>query len=384
MTQHINLKHGDILHAGFTAPIQELLSGAAPNFRVLILNNTTLKITAGEGDDQQSIAIDGRYRYRTTETTAVLPGGLANGEHPVFVTASDNDFTGGIEEPDKTVHTFSLQIKKTGETPSTAIYRLIGYVIVASEKIAAFRQVVSSVNGSQLEDGSLSGSGDIEWTREGAAWVPQLKANSVGSPEIAAGAVGPTKIATDAVEAKHIAENAVGSSEIATDAVGAPEIAAAAVGASELATSAVEETRVKDAAVTSRKIKITEGEAIYTGGEAWLSSEYAIFASATFTLATASAVHLRGVVHCGQRGGFNNAGQVLYDFYIDGVAQGRGGNFGWEQATTVPGIVRTGAGISMRAALASGSHTITLRARGTGGVEAAFAPTGFAYMVFSQ
>lgn len=165
MTQQISLKHGDILHAGFTGPIQELLSAATANFRIIVLNNTTLQITAGTDDLQRGIAIKGRYRFRSTETTAVIPGGLANGEHPVFVTASDNNFTGPIEEPDITVHTFGLEIKKAGETPSTAIYREVGKITVAGGVIASFRQTVGSVAGPQIEDGAMANTSVITWTR---------------------------------------------------------------------------------------------------------------------------------------------------------------------------------------------------------------------------
>lgn len=165
MTQQISLKHGDILHAGFTGPIQELLSAATANFRILVLNNTTLQITAGTDDLQRGIAIKGRYRFRSTETTAVIPGALANGEHPVFVTASDNNFTGPIEEPDITVHTFGLEVKKAGETPSTAIYREVGKVKIEGGVIVGFRQTVGSVAGPQIEDGAMANTSVITWTR---------------------------------------------------------------------------------------------------------------------------------------------------------------------------------------------------------------------------
>lgn len=182
MTQNIALAHGDILHEGFTKPIQELLSGAAPNFRVLVKTNTTLKIVAGTGDDQQSIAIDGRYRYRTTETTATLPGSLPNGEHPVYVTATDNDYAGPTEAPDKTTRTFGLEVKKSPETPSAAIWRLVGYVTVASEKITAFRQVVGSVNGPMIENGAFVNSATVTWNRDAnGAWVAEVTGITGGS-----------------------------------------------------------------------------------------------------------------------------------------------------------------------------------------------------------
>jgi hypothetical protein len=210
VTQHLELKHGQILHAGFTAPIQELLGSAAVNFRLQRVNGSTIKVAAAANNLQVGIAVSGKYRWRTTEATASLPGGLANGEHPVFVTASANDFTGPLEEPDKTTHTFGLEIKKAGESPSTTHYREVGKVTVTGGAITSIRQTVEAVSGAQIEAGALAGSGDLEWTRdESGGWVPQLKANSVGSAEIAADAVGSSEIAA----------GAVGESELATDAV---------------------------------------------------------------------------------------------------------------------------------------------------------------------
>jgi hypothetical protein len=186
MTQHVELNHGQVLTDGLLDPIQELLGAASPNFRVTVKNATTLAVVAATDNGQMSIAINGRYRWRTTETTAALPGGLPDGTHPVFVTASANDFTGPIENPDKTVHTFGLEIKKTGETPSSAHYREVGKVTVASGAITGFEQLVSSVSGAQIASGALSGSGDLTWAREqSGAWVPTIKASAVTRAKLA-------------------------------------------------------------------------------------------------------------------------------------------------------------------------------------------------------
>lgn len=210
MTQHIELKHGQILHAGFTIPIQELLGAESVNFRLVRASSSVVAVPAAANNLQVGISVSGKYRWRTSEVTASLPGGLANGEHPVFVTASANDFGGPVEEPDLTVHTFGLEIKKAGETPATTHYREVGKVTVTGGAITAIRQTVDAVSGAMIEAGALSGSGDLEWSREASgAWVPQLKANSVGSAEIAADAVGSSEIAA----------GAVGESELATDAV---------------------------------------------------------------------------------------------------------------------------------------------------------------------
>jgi hypothetical protein len=181
MSQNDPLDHGQILHEGFTDAIQELLGAHAPtNFKLERVNGTTIKVAAGTENSQVSIAVKGRYRWRTTETTAVLPGGLPDGEHPVFVTASDNDYTGPIEDPDApTVYTFGLEIKESGKTPATALWREVGKVTVTAGAITAIRQTVASVSGAQIENGALSSESpsDIEWTRApGGGLVAKLRA----------------------------------------------------------------------------------------------------------------------------------------------------------------------------------------------------------------
>lgn len=197
MTQHIELDYADPVHEGFFDPIQELLGTHAGNFRITVKNETTLQIAAGTDNDQVTIAINGKYRWRTTATTAALPGGLSNGEHPVFVTGSPNNFGGPLGDPDETTdYTFGLQIKKTGETPGTALYRLVGYVTVASSKITAFRQVVSSVSGPQIENGAFTNSPDIKWARDANGnWVAELQ-DAVEERSFVAGDYKPTARAT--------------------------------------------------------------------------------------------------------------------------------------------------------------------------------------------
>jgi hypothetical protein len=191
------MDHGSVLHEGFTDPIQELLGAYQPtNFKLERVNASTIKVAAGTENSQVSIAINGRYRWRTTETTAALPGGLKDGEHPVFVTASDNDFSGPIKDIDApTVYTFGLEIKEAGKTPTTALYREVGKVTVAANAITAIRQTVGSIDGAQIENGALSGEGDITWTRDvSGAWVPQIKGGAIGTAEIADGAVSSRKV----------------------------------------------------------------------------------------------------------------------------------------------------------------------------------------------
>lgn len=296
--QHIELDYSDPVHEGFFDAIQELLGAEAnPNFHLQRVNSTTVKLVAGTDNDQVALAINGKYRWRTNETTAALPGGLPNGEHPIFVTASDNDFGGPLGDPDeKTDYTFGLQIKKAGETPATALYRIVGYVTVASGAITGLRQVVNKVTGAQIEEGALSNNGDLSWTRESSgAWVPQIKTEAIGTGDLGALVVTALKLANEAVETGKIANLAVTeaklanegvatgkianlavtAAKIALEAVGTGQIANLAVTVAKLANEAVETAKIKDLAVTepklgdgaatSRKMKPTMGSVNASG-----------------------------------------------------------------------------------------------------------------------
>ena len=123
MTQHMPLDYTDVVHEGFFDAIQELLGASIPNLRVKVSNSTTLTISAASGNGQNSVAVDGLYRWVTGTVNASLPGGLTNGTGLVFVTAADNDFTGAPANPDvATDYSFALEIRASG-VPTTDVYR---------------------------------------------------------------------------------------------------------------------------------------------------------------------------------------------------------------------------------------------------------------------
>lgn len=268
MTQHIELDHEDIVHQGFFDPIQELLGASAPNFRIVIKNSTTIEIDAGTGNAQISIAIQGRYRWRTTDITAALPGGLADGTHPIFVTASDNDFSGPVNDPDKdTVYTFGLAIHKNGDTPSSALYRQVGWVEVKAGAIAGLRQTVASVSGAQIEDGALSNAGSGIWTREpGGGLLFTLKENIVSAREVADNAVDSAalidlcvitaKVAALAITEGKLAENSVSTAKIVALAVTAAKLAAGSVTTEKLAPLAATTEIINNLAITTAKLAV--------------------------------------------------------------------------------------------------------------------------------
>lgn len=143
MTQNIALNSGDVAIEPFFDATQEMLGAAAPNFRVYIQSTTTLRLAAGSGNDQQCVAVNGRYRFRTSNTDAVHPGGSA-GTHSVYVTASNNSFTGASPTTDNTNYAFGLEIKTSGTPTGVDQFRKIGEVDWDGSAITAFRQQVGS------------------------------------------------------------------------------------------------------------------------------------------------------------------------------------------------------------------------------------------------
>lgn len=89
---------------------------------------TSLEIVAGAGNAQVSVGIEGRWRYNTATVTAAVPGGLAVGDHPIFVTSQINNSS--QEDAGTFNYSFFLVPLAAGSTPTgtgnQAIYRQIG------------------------------------------------------------------------------------------------------------------------------------------------------------------------------------------------------------------------------------------------------------------
>lgn len=140
MTQHFPLNYGDVVHQGFFDPIQELLGASLPSLRIKVHDATTLRITAGSGNDQVAAAIMGKYRFITSTINASL-GAISSGTASVYITASDNDFSGGATGPPDvaTNYGFGMEIKSGTTTPTSDLYRKVGEVDVVAGAITAFR-----------------------------------------------------------------------------------------------------------------------------------------------------------------------------------------------------------------------------------------------------
>lgn len=128
MTKHRQILYGSRVPQDWLDAIQEYIgSYVSANFRLVKASSSSLKVAAGTDNDQVGIAINGRWRYNTADATAAHPGGTA-GSYDVFVTASDNNFVPGSPETDLTDYSFGLQIKPTGQVPTTVLYRKVGTV----------------------------------------------------------------------------------------------------------------------------------------------------------------------------------------------------------------------------------------------------------------
>lgn len=142
MAKHFNLDRGDTFIEPVPDALMEFLGGAVPALNISVLNSTTIQVLADATDEQQSVAIDGKWRYRqnNTSNTAAHPGGGA-GTHDVYVTASDNAITPGnitSASVDTTVYSFGLEIRTSG-TPATALYRKVAEVEWNGSAITALR-----------------------------------------------------------------------------------------------------------------------------------------------------------------------------------------------------------------------------------------------------
>lgn len=147
MTKNRDLDYHDTFPDTLLDALQEFVSTAAVNFRLELATASSIRIAAGADNDQVGVGINGRWRYRTTTVTVSHPGGAA-GEYDIYVTASDNDFSVNPTPPplelDNTAYVFGLQIKVSGVTPTTDLYRKVGTITWSGAAITDLRQIVGS------------------------------------------------------------------------------------------------------------------------------------------------------------------------------------------------------------------------------------------------
>lgn len=141
-TPNIQLDHGDIAIEPFFDATQQFQTGAAPSLALTVANSTTVQAVASGDNDQQAVAIQGRYRWNQATVTAGHPSGAA-GTYDVFVTATDNRFTLGETTVDGTDYAFAISIRAQGAFPSTPLYRKVAEVDWNGSAITALRHTIA-------------------------------------------------------------------------------------------------------------------------------------------------------------------------------------------------------------------------------------------------
>ena len=138
---------GEIFASWWTDAVEEFLSSGAHGFRVRVASTTTIDSPAGVGNDQSSIAIEGRLRFNAATVSRVHPGGAA-GTYDVFVTAAGQNIVSNPQpNTDNTVYSYALAIVAAGATPavvagSVDIFRKVAELTWNGAAISAVRQLV--------------------------------------------------------------------------------------------------------------------------------------------------------------------------------------------------------------------------------------------------
>lgn len=195
MTQNVPLNDGSVAVEAFFDATQEMLSGLAVNFTLARLNATTLRVAAGSGHDQVSLAIAGQYRYVTAPVDRAMVGGSA-GTYDVYATAAANQV--GTNAPPSNNYAFALAIVATGGTPSGVdIYRLVGQLVWDGAAITSVKQLAASVSGVRLTDDAITAGGAVVATRQpGGGFLFDVAPLGITNAHVAAGAaIDETKVA---------------------------------------------------------------------------------------------------------------------------------------------------------------------------------------------
>lgn len=141
----------DVFPSWWANSIQEFIGAASHNLEVRELNDTTVEVPAGTFDDQVSIAIDGRWRFRTTSVTRAHPAGVA-GTYEVYAVCKENSIVSTpLPFTDATDYNFDLRIEPPGGVPTIVpgtvdFYRKIGQTEWDGAKITGVRQLAGQVS----------------------------------------------------------------------------------------------------------------------------------------------------------------------------------------------------------------------------------------------
>ena len=191
MTEFRTFEAEDPFPSWFPNALQNFLTGAQLNFAVRVKpgDATKLQTPAGSADNVSAVAIDGRWRWRTSAVEVAGTGGAATLD--VHVTAADDDFSTNPGPPpfeqDDTTRTFALALTAAGDTPpSVDLSRVVAKAVWDG---AAFTSVTPVVGGEVDTRAAVVGD------------------NTVTGPKIADNAITKAKVADDAIGAAEIDES---------------------------------------------------------------------------------------------------------------------------------------------------------------------------------
>lgn len=152
MPEHIPLRAGDIALQAFFVSVQQALSGADYGLPLEISGASTLHLGAGPGNEQVSLSIEGKLRWRTSDLDVSDPGGPV-GTHHVWATASANALTGPTPETlDQTDYNFGLVITAADVAPAgsgIAHTRKVATLQWSGQAITSLTMLVGNITAAQ-------------------------------------------------------------------------------------------------------------------------------------------------------------------------------------------------------------------------------------------
>lgn len=233
MAKYRDLDRGDVLPASWTDALQEYVSTLSSNVDIQQQSATAIKVPAGSDSDQVAIGIGGLWRYRSTDTSASVPGSTP-GTYDIFVTASANAFSNTPDpDTDTTDYNFALTVLAQGDTPGgVEAYRKIGELDYDGSTITFIRNTLD--RGRVLHAATHEPGGDDELD-----WTAVKTALALSATDLSEGTTG-----TGAV-VRAISPTLTGTATLATAAVttfsGTPNFSGAATGQ----TAAVDDSTTK-------------------------------------------------------------------------------------------------------------------------------------------
>lgn len=159
-TNHVFIRN-ETLPSYWPNALSEFVGAAAHGFELSLLNPTTVRVAAGPGNGQASIAIEGRWRRVAANVDRVHPGGGA-GVYDIYVVAAENAISNSpLPFTDNTNYAFDLRIVPAGSTPPLSagvvdVFRMVGSLAWSGAAITSVAQLVGRVNGERITDGVIT------------------------------------------------------------------------------------------------------------------------------------------------------------------------------------------------------------------------------------